>query len=166
MYGEDAAEPVRVTRTTGVIQPDSRTLRAEIDIENKDGLLRPGMYAFVQIKAETAGAMVLPAAAVLPADETYYCFLVEDGKAVKYRVRVGRTDAGSVHVLEKRKAAAMGGKWTSFAGAERVVVGNLGASPTGRTCRPLRTSSATFAIHALRRSRGPSTAAPCPATAR
>ena len=31
---------------------------------------------------------------MLPADETHYAYLVEGGKAVKYRVRVGRTEGG------------------------------------------------------------------------
>ena len=39
----------------------------------------------------------MPPAAVLFADETAYVFAVADGKAVKLRVQVGRTDPAGVH---------------------------------------------------------------------
>lgn len=120
-----------VARTTGVIQPDTRTLRAEIDIENPDRVLKPGMYAFVQIRAESSEATVLPAASVLAADETHYVFLVEGGKAVKYRVQVGRTEGTNVQVIARRKATATTGAWEPFTGAERALVGNLGALTDG-----------------------------------
>lgn len=125
---EVAAE---VTRATGVIQPDTRALRIEIDLENKDGALRPGMYAFVQVKAEAAAATVLPAACVLPADETHYVFAVEGDRAVKYRVQLGRAEGPAVQVLARRKAIAATGSWEPLTGNERVVVGNLGALTDG-----------------------------------
>jgi hypothetical protein len=89
------------------------------------------MYAYVQIKAESADATVLPAAAVLPADETHYCYVVEDGKAVKLRVQTGRTEGTAVQVTGKRRATATAGTWEPFTGKEQVVVGNLGALNDG-----------------------------------
>lgn len=124
-----------VSRSTGVIQPDTRALRVEIDIVNTDGALRPGMYAFVQIKAEFAGATMLPSACVLPADETHYVFAVEGDKAVKYRVQVGRTEGASVQVFARRKAIATTGTWEPLSGSERLVVGNLGALTDGLTVK-------------------------------
>jgi multidrug efflux pump subunit AcrA (membrane-fusion protein) len=89
------------------------------------------MYAFVRIDAESADATVLPSSCVLPADETHYVYLVEDGKAVRYRVRVGRTEGTTVQVLARRRAAATAGDWQPFTGAEKVVNGNLGALADG-----------------------------------
>ena len=123
--------PATVTRTAGVVDPATRTLRVEVDIENKDGLLTPGLYATVRINAEASDAIVLPAACVLPADETHYVFLVEGGKAVKYRVQIGRTDPGTVQVLGRRRASATAGAWERFTGAEQVIEGNLGALTDG-----------------------------------
>jgi RND family efflux transporter MFP subunit len=122
-----------ITRTAGVIQPDTRALRAEIDLENKGGELKPGMYASVTIPAESADAMVLPAGCVLAADETNYVYLVEGGKAVKYRVQVGRSEGATVQVFARRKAIAIAGNWEPFVGSEQVVVGNLGALTDGAT---------------------------------
>ncbi|MBY0514418.1 MAG: efflux RND transporter periplasmic adaptor subunit, partial [Gemmataceae bacterium] len=131
LNNREFTEGLTVTRTSGVIQPDTRTLRTEIEIDNADGALKPGMYAFVTIKAAAAEATVLPAACVMTADETQYVYLVEEGKAVKYRVRVGRTDAGLTQVHDRRKATATAGNWVPFGGTEAVVVGNLGALADG-----------------------------------
>jgi RND family efflux transporter MFP subunit len=120
-----------VTRTAGVVDPATRTLRVEIDLENKDGALQPGVFATVRINAEAADATVLPSGCILAADETHYAFLVENGKAVKYRVQLGRSEPGSVQVLGRRKASATAGPWEPFTGTEQVVVGNLGALADG-----------------------------------
>lgn len=127
----NAEIPATITRTTGVVDPATRMLRAEIDLPNEKRTLQPGLYAFVRIEAEAADAVLLPAACVLPADETHYAYLVEDGKAVKYRVQVGRTEGTSIQVLGRRKATATGGEWITFTGTERVVQGNLGALADG-----------------------------------
>jgi HlyD family secretion protein len=120
-----------VTRTTGIVDPGTRTLRIEVDLVNADTALKPGLYATVRINAEATDATVLPAACILPADETHSVFLVEGGKAVKYRVQIGRTDPGTVQVLGRRKASATTGPWERFTGDEQVVVGNLGALSDG-----------------------------------
>ncbi|HEX4613178.1 MAG TPA: efflux RND transporter periplasmic adaptor subunit, partial [Urbifossiella sp.] len=123
--------PGTITRTAGVVAPDTRTLRAEIDLANEKRLIQPGMYAFVRIEAESADATVLPAGCVLATDETHYVYLVESGKAVRYRVRVGRTEGMAVQVLGRRPATATTGDWVPFTGAEQVVNGNLGALADG-----------------------------------
>ncbi len=120
-----------VTRTTGIVDPATRTLRVEIDLVNTDLALKPGQYATVRINAEANDAIVLPAACVLPADETHYIYAVEDGKAVKYRVQLGRTDPGTVQVLGRRRATATTGSWERFTGNEQIVTGNLGALSDG-----------------------------------
>ncbi len=123
--------PATITRTTGVVDPGTRTMRVEIDIENKDRALKPGQYATIRINAEAGDATVLPAGCVLAADETHYVYLVEGGKAVKYRVQLGRSDPGTVQVLGRRKATATTGNWERFNGSEQVVEGNLGALSDG-----------------------------------
>jgi len=49
-----------VTRTSGAVNPTTRTMRVEIDLENPQGKLRPGMYAQVTLypgqSATAAGA--------------------------------------------------------------------------------------------------------------
>lgn len=127
----NAEIPATIARTAGVVDPNTRMLRAEIDLPNEKRTLQPGLYAFVRIEAEAADAMLLPAGCVLAADETHYIYLLEDGKAMKYRVQVGRTEGTSMQVLGRRKATATGGEWTHFSGSERAINGNLGALADG-----------------------------------
>jgi hypothetical protein len=102
-----------------------------VDIDNKDRALRPGQYATIRINAEANDATVLPSACILGADETHYCYLVEGGKAVKYRVQLGRTETGTAQVLGRRKATATTGVWEQFTPTDAVVEGNLGALADG-----------------------------------
>lgn len=122
--------PATVTRTTRVVNPETRTLRVEIDLENADRALAPGAYAVVQIKATTE-AVVLPSACVMALDEAFYVYLVEGGKAVKYRIQPGRSDGSHVQVLGRRAAMLTAGAWEKFTGTEQVVNGNLGAIADG-----------------------------------
>ena len=122
-----------IARTAGIVQPDTRTLRIEIDLPNEKRVLQAGMYAFVRIAAEAADATLLPSACILAADETHYIYLVEGDKAVKYRVQLGRPDATNVQVLGRRKATATAGEWLPFTGTERAIAGNLGGLTDGAT---------------------------------
>lgn len=121
-----------VTRTARVLNGESRTLRVEIDLPNKDGQLRPGSFVNVKIAASTKDALTVPAAAVLFADETAYCFLVEDGKAVKMRVQVGQAQGGVIEVLNRRRAGTLSDPWTPWTGTEKVVSGKLGELADGQ----------------------------------
>ena len=56
----------KVARNTGSIDPATRTLLTEVDIENKSGLLMPGAYAEVHLKLPAAtAALVVPVTALI-----------------------------------------------------------------------------------------------------
>jgi RND family efflux transporter MFP subunit len=131
----DREVPATITRTAGVLTPDSRTLRAEIELPNPDGAFKPGLYATVRIEASAVDALTVPAGGVLFADETAYCFVIQDGKATKLQVRTGRADGGVVELLGKKKAGSSGGDWVPFDGGEQVAVGNLGALADGQAVK-------------------------------
>jgi RND family efflux transporter MFP subunit len=55
-----------VTRTAGAMDPVTRTQRTEIDMDNKDGALLPGAYAYVHLNAVNAQPRVsVPVSALL-----------------------------------------------------------------------------------------------------
>jgi RND family efflux transporter MFP subunit len=82
----------KVARNSGAIDPSSRTLRVEVDVDNKDGLLMPGAYAQVhlQLQASTP-ALDLPVSALLfrPAGVTV-AVVDNRGRAALKIVHVGR----------------------------------------------------------------------------
>lgn len=77
----------------------SALLRGRID--NREGRLKPGMFAKVRlILAERAQALVVPEEAIVPQGGKLGVWKVVDGKAVRAEVRTGLRRAAQVEVLE------------------------------------------------------------------
>lgn len=82
--------PASVTRTAWALDPETRTLRTEVDVPNETGELRPGMYAYATIVlAENADALVIPLTAVRTENRTSWCICIEDGKLVQKAIKLG-----------------------------------------------------------------------------
>ena len=83
-----------VVRLAPFFDPTTRTLDAEVQLPNKDGLLRPGMYGRGAIILDRhAGATVLPAAAMQVSDNQRYVFVLEGNRVHRKPVETGY-DAG------------------------------------------------------------------------
>jgi RND family efflux transporter MFP subunit len=54
-----------ITRTSEAVDPQSRTMRVEADIPNKDGALVPGLYVNATFHLRTEGVSEVPAAAIM-----------------------------------------------------------------------------------------------------
>ena len=114
--------PAMVTRTSWSLEEKSRTLRTEIDLPSKDcDGLRPGMYVYGKVLVEQPQVRVLPQETLTVLGNQTYCYLLEDGKAVKTSVQRGITEGAWAEVLRKR----VGDSWTEFTGDEAVIVGDL-----------------------------------------
>jgi RND family efflux transporter MFP subunit len=107
----------KVTRTSWSLEPGSRTLRAEVDLPNADGRVRPGMFVTARIASELPEAWALPAAAVARTGEDYVVYLVENGKAVRTPVQVLRGDGQWTQV---RRFKRSGADWADVTGTEAV----------------------------------------------
>jgi HlyD family secretion protein len=105
-----------VTRTSWALEPGSRTLRAEIELPNRDGRLRPGMYVSAQIINSLPESWTLPSSAITKHEGATVCFLIESGKAVRTVVRLGRTDGQFTEVLGQQTANGL----VPFTGTEKV----------------------------------------------
>ncbi|AGY59362.1 efflux RND transporter periplasmic adaptor subunit [Gloeobacter kilaueensis] len=56
----------RITRTAGALDPASRTMLTEVQVDNRDGRLLPGMYAQVELSGRrTAPPLVIPASTLI-----------------------------------------------------------------------------------------------------
>jgi HlyD family secretion protein len=108
-----------VARTSWALESGARTLRTEIDLPNKDGRLRPGMYVYAQINNKLSDAWTLPVSAIAKQGESTVCFLIEGGKAVRTPVQVGRSDGQFVIVLKRQKPGSPP-VWDEFTGNETV----------------------------------------------
>ncbi len=95
-----------VSRTSWALEPGTRTMRAEIDLENPQDELRSGMYVYARVTTKLPPAWVLPAAAVVKQGDQLMCFRVEGTRVVRTPVQVGHSDGESVQVLRWQKTAA------------------------------------------------------------
>ena len=103
--------PGRVTRIGTVLDPGSRTMRAEIDMPNPKHRLRPGMTARVEVQLTALpGAVVAPVASLRMQDGERVVFRVVGGRAVRTPVRTGIESADWIQIVE------------GLRGGERVVV--------------------------------------------
>lgn len=105
---EDHTFPGIVVSKSPVLDPETRTGRVMIRIENPELLLRPGMHARVTIVASRRqSALVIPVAALLEKGDEQYVFEVDpDSVARRRTVQTGIRDGHVVEVLQGLDAAS------------------------------------------------------------
>ncbi len=93
--------PGKLVRTAEAIDPTTRTLLAEIAVDNASGTLLPGAYAEVHLKLPAATAsLVLPVNALLfRSDGLQVGVVSEDGHVRLERVNLGRDYGTEVEVV-------------------------------------------------------------------
>jgi len=79
----------------------SRTFNAEVTINNENMLIRPGMFARVELNFGTLDHIVVPDVAIIrqPGTNTRYVFTVENGKAHRCEVQLGRLLGNQFEVI-------------------------------------------------------------------
>jgi multidrug efflux pump subunit AcrA (membrane-fusion protein) len=85
----------RVTFIHPTVDEKTRTITARAEVMNRDGALRPGMYATAMIRPATAKALTVPTQAVLPTGTQNLVFVNRgDGRFMPRAVAVGvRSDS-------------------------------------------------------------------------
>jgi RND family efflux transporter MFP subunit len=98
-----------VVRTSGSIDPATRTLLTEVDVPNKDGRLLPGGYAQVHLKVAGSGSRLrVPINALLFRAEGVRAAVVDESGRVHLRaVEIGRDYGTSVELVSGLTA----GEW-------------------------------------------------------
>lgn len=82
-----------------------RSEAIEIDVANKNGQLKPGMYAEVKIPMVSgAKSLLVPNTAIMRSTEREYVIAVRDGKAVLINIKEGLTGDDSTEVFGDLKA--------------------------------------------------------------
>ena len=92
----------KVTRVSRWLQPDkSRDMRIEVDLENKDGLLDPGMYGTMTLLLQKFdNARLIPTSAVFERGGKTFIFEVKDNRAHLVPVRVQLEDGIQAKVVK------------------------------------------------------------------
>jgi RND family efflux transporter MFP subunit len=89
-----------LARTNGSINLASRTLQVEVDVDNAEGKLLPGAYAFVHFTLPgRAQSVTVPANTLLFRSEGLRVGVVRNGKAELVPITIGRDYGDRVEVL-------------------------------------------------------------------
>jgi RND family efflux transporter MFP subunit len=103
--GDAATYDGKLVRLGAAIDEDNRTLPVEAVVSNRNGALRPGMFATAEIVVERSDkAIVVPRDAIVTFAGVQKVLVVREGKAREQRVRTGRHTGERVEVLEGIKA--------------------------------------------------------------
>jgi RND family efflux transporter MFP subunit len=90
----------QLVRTSDTINPASRTLLVEVDVDNEANKLLPGAYVFVHFTLPgRTNSVTVPANALLFRSEGLRVGVVRDGKAELVPITVGRDYGDRVEVL-------------------------------------------------------------------
>ena len=94
-----------LVRTSNAIDPTSRTLLVEIDVDNRKGELLPGALAQVHFKATAMQAFIVPVSAIIFRREgTQVGTLGADNTAHVVPVTIGQDDGRTVQIVSGLKA--------------------------------------------------------------
>jgi HlyD family secretion protein len=118
-----------VTRSAQRLDPSTRTMLAEIDVDNVSGQLLPGMFGCATITATISrNAIVLPASALRTdaVGEPYVLLLDKENRITKQVVTVGADDGHEIEVV------------SGLVGSERVVDAFVGSVEEGQVVEVVR----------------------------
>lgn len=91
----------RIAQVGNVVRADTNAAQARIELANRDGLLRPGMFANVQVRGASTGAAEVPTSAVLARRDQFYVFVKDaEGAYVQREVKLGDHHGEHSTILE------------------------------------------------------------------
>jgi membrane fusion protein, multidrug efflux system len=91
----------KIVRLNSALEASSRTLIVEIEVPNKDQLLKPGMFARVSlVLGEHKDSLLVPDEAVMNEEGRHFVYTVEEGRAKKLAVKAGWLQDSQREILE------------------------------------------------------------------
>lgn len=88
-----------IVRIAPNVSPTARTLTVEAEVQNSEGLLKPGQFATVRItQSKPEAAVVIPAKAVKTAGDMNSVFVVKEGVAREQFVQLGLLEGDLIQV--------------------------------------------------------------------
>jgi RND family efflux transporter MFP subunit len=124
--------PGVISRSAGKVNPETRTMETEVDVQNANLTLVPGMYAYASIALErTHDVLTVPVQALDRADDKISVLVVNGGRIERRDVRLGLETPDRVEIVNGLNEGDM------------VVVGARSQLRPGATVTPKVDSSLT-----------------------
>jgi len=89
----------KVSSVDSRVDATTRAIVVRAKVPNDDGLLRPGMFLNVTLTNEARDALVIPEEALVPEQSRQFVYVVEDGRAARREVQIGRREPGKVEII-------------------------------------------------------------------
>jgi HlyD family secretion protein len=122
----------RVSRIAHVLDAQTRTMQVEVDLDNKDRALLPGMYGKVNLTLqEIPNAQAIPATAVYSRKGENFILEVQGGLAHRVPVRIRYDDGKVVEVVK-----VVDRQEVPLTGSEELIVSNKGEIADGQRVQP------------------------------
>jgi membrane fusion protein (multidrug efflux system) len=94
------------------IDTETRSMRVRALIANPLGKLRPGMLLNISVLLQTEKILQLPESAIIPIEDKHYVFVVNEEKALRKSINIGRRYPGFVEIssglIEKERVVVEG----------------------------------------------------------
>lgn len=91
----------KVKSISPVVNQQTKQFTVKITLDNKNGLLKPGMFAQVYLVTDQAeNALQIPKEAIITANGNPYVFVMKEGRAVKRPVTLGLENVKLIQVVE------------------------------------------------------------------
>jgi len=95
----DRAFAGRVARISPSVTAASRTLTVEAEVDNGNGMLKPGQFATVKImQPQSTPALLVPLRAVRTEADTSRVFVIKNGRAEQRLVQLGQTEGDLIEI--------------------------------------------------------------------
>jgi membrane fusion protein (multidrug efflux system) len=96
-----------ITRYSEAVDLPTRTMGVEIDIANREHILKPGMFANVTLDiGQRKGAITVPTVALLKDDKGYYLYTVVTDTAHRVRTDIGTEQNNRTEILSTLDTSA------------------------------------------------------------
>lgn len=133
----DRAYDGRVYAINPLIDANGRAVVIRAQVSNRDGKLRPGMFARVRLfTSEAKDSAMIPEESLFPVGDDRYVYKVVDGKALRQKVEIGQRRDGKVEILSGLAASDL----VVTAGHQKIRDGaavRIAEQPAAPTSRPV-----------------------------
>ena len=90
----------KITYVGDTVDPQTRSARARVELTNQDLVLRPGMFANVEVKGLGQGAAEVPTSALLARRDQFFVFVANsDGAYAQREVQIGEQHGQHTTIL-------------------------------------------------------------------
>jgi membrane fusion protein (multidrug efflux system) len=96
----DRTWPGQIIAINPLIDANGRSIVVRAQVSNRDGKLRPGMFARVRlITSDMRDSLLIPEESIFPVGDDKFVYKVVDGRAIRQRVELGQRREGKVEIL-------------------------------------------------------------------